>query len=409
MAFQSAYTGHVKVMTTVPMIAGDVASLNCAIAIRQSPLQSVHLVDPVIDILAFDTPIRHLVPEFETFMEQGINETLNWPTLNASEIVDYWGCGGQEGTVPALGHRMVTRIYNEYFVDKTDTGSQPMSDSVLLTDDSERTVGPRAARLPTPISTGVTKLTSDSDREVTVSGGSFDLADMAETHGNFATELSRQWRHPNYRTVIAGFGGKASTDADERPRLLNHVTMNMGGYEIDGTGQGVLGQFTGKSGGMYMFGFPRRFFPEHSLMCVVILVRYPSIYKKILHPVFSQTNPGYGEFSGDPGFVANQVPEDVPTSAWFSDGDSTSMGILPYGARYRYHPDVVSSEFEQQTVHPFLDTPTSHDVARYHQIGEHADIYQNQQNLDFTAVMGANLIVDRVVPDMESSIYAALR
>src|SRR5262245_66104983 len=51
-----------------------------------------------------------------------------------------------------------------------------------------------------------------------------------------------------YHDVISSFGGKTSYDADNRPLLVMRSNLWASGYDVDGTDQTSLGQFSGRVG-----------------------------------------------------------------------------------------------------------------------------------------------------------------
>lgn len=407
MSFHSTNIGNLKFLTAVPMIAGDRCFCDGAISLRLQPQNTFTAVDPIVDFFAFEVKMRHLYgDDWIDFIKDGTKESFTFPTLTLGVDVDYWGVGEQTGTMPAHGHRSVARIWNEYFRDPSDDASI-ISDTTALTSDAERIAGPLCARPYAPYTTGMDKDLIDADREVTVSGGVFDLADLASVEASYATEIERQWFGQRYRDILKEFGGYANVDADERPTLLNRKQTTLSGYDIDGTGAGTLGTYAGKSGGLFRFGFPTKYWAEHSIMFIAMLVRYPNIYNSERHPFWTQTNPSYGEISGDPQYARGQIPYTQNLSEWFADG-SVAAGLVPWGQRFRYQGNIVGSQFQQQTTFPFLPTPTSHNAARYCQANEHQNVFQTAQNLQVTAISGFRMMCDRVTPGPISSIFAAL-
>src|SRR5205085_5168467 len=71
-------------------------------------------------------------------------------------------------------------------------------------------------------------------------------------------------RFPIY--VISSFGGKTSYDADNRPLLVMRSNLWASGYDVDGTDQTSLGQFSGRVQQTYKHSVPRFFVPEHGTM-----------------------------------------------------------------------------------------------------------------------------------------------
>src|SRR5438270_280365 len=78
-----------------------------------------------------------------------------------------------------------------------------------------------------------------------------------------------------YHDVISSFGGKISYDADNRPLLVMRSNLWASGYDVDGTDQTSLGQFSGRVQQTYKHSVPRFFVPEHGTMFTLALVRFP--------------------------------------------------------------------------------------------------------------------------------------
>src|SRR5262249_60595634 len=66
---------------------------------------------------------------------------------------------------------------------------------------------------------------------------------------------------------------KTSYDADNRPLLVMRSNLWASGYDVDGTDQTSLGQFSGRVQQTYKHSVPRFFVPEHGTMFTLALVR----------------------------------------------------------------------------------------------------------------------------------------
>src|SRR5207302_3414785 len=75
--------------------------------------------------------------------------------------------------------------------------------------------------------------------------------------------------------LFRSFVGKASYDADNRPLLVMRSNLWASGYDVDGTDQTSLGQFSGRVQQTYKHSVPRLFVPEHGTMFTLALVRFP--------------------------------------------------------------------------------------------------------------------------------------
>src|SRR2546429_694908 len=81
-----------------------------------------------------------------------------------------------------------------------------------------------------------------------------------------------------YHDVISSFGGKNSYDADHRPLLVMRSNLLASGYDVDGTDQTSLGQFSVRVHQSYKHSVLRFFVPEHGTMFTLALVRFPFFF-----------------------------------------------------------------------------------------------------------------------------------
>src|SRR5204862_807285 len=63
--------------------------------------------------------------------------------------------------------------------------------------------------------------------------------------------------------------------SDNRPLLVMRSNLWASGYDVDGTDQTSLGQFSGRVQQTYKHSVPRFFVPEHGTMFTLALVRFP--------------------------------------------------------------------------------------------------------------------------------------
>src|SRR5689334_23615831 len=78
----------------------------------------------------------------------------------------------------------------------------------------------------------------------------------------FRSDQERDYFMQRYHDVISSFGGKTSYDADNRPLLVMRSNLWASGYDVDGTDQTSLGQFSGRVQQTYKHSVPRFFVPE---------------------------------------------------------------------------------------------------------------------------------------------------
>src|SRR5260370_1086372 len=75
---------------------------------------------------------------------------------------------------------------------------------------------------------------------------SIDIMGLQAAYANLHTDQERDYFMQRYHDVISSFGGKPSYDADNRPLLVMRSNLWASGYDVDGTDQTSLGQFSGR-------------------------------------------------------------------------------------------------------------------------------------------------------------------
>src|SRR5207237_2023137 len=88
-------------------------------------------------------------------------------------------------------------------------------------------------------------LNRSSDLQMTTSTTSIDIMGLQAAYANLHTDQERDYFMQRYHDVISSFGGKTSYDADNRPLLVMRSNLWASGYDVDGTDQTSLGQFSG--------------------------------------------------------------------------------------------------------------------------------------------------------------------
>src|SRR5690348_17414121 len=94
---------------------------------------------------------------------------------------------------------------------------------------------------------------------------------LQAAYANLHTDQERDYFMQRYHDVISSFGGKTSYDADNRPLLVMRSNLWASGYDVDGTDQTSLGQFSGRVQQTYKHSVPRFFVPEHGTMFTLAL------------------------------------------------------------------------------------------------------------------------------------------
>src|SRR5258706_15815417 len=110
---------------------------------------------------------------------------------------------------------------------------------------------------------------------MTTSTTSVDIMGRQAAYANLHTDQESDYFMQRYHDVISSFGGKTSYDADNRPLLVMRSNLWASGYDVDGTDQTSLGQFSGRVQQTCKHPLRRFSVPEHGTMFTFALVRFP--------------------------------------------------------------------------------------------------------------------------------------
>src|SRR2546430_1386477 len=89
---------------------------------------------------------------------------------------------------------------------------------------------------------------------------SIDIIGLQSADANYLTDRERDYLLHRYHYVISSFRGETSYDADNRPLLVMRSNLWASGYDVDGTDQTSLVQFSGRVQQTYKHSVPRFFF-----------------------------------------------------------------------------------------------------------------------------------------------------
>src|SRR5262249_14839945 len=134
---------------------------------------------------------------------------------------------------------------------------------------------------------------------------------------NLPTDQERDYFMQSYRDVISSFGGKTSYDADNRPLLVMRSNLWASGYDVDGTDQTSLGQFSGRVQQTYKHSVPRFLGPEHVSMVTLALVRFPPTATKEIQFLNAKGALTYPDTAGDPVLYSSLPPGETAMKAVF--------------------------------------------------------------------------------------------
>src|SRR5260370_41353606 len=108
------------------------------------------------------------------------------------------------------------------------------------------------------------------------------------------------------------------------------------GYDVDGTDQTTLDQFSGRVQQTYKRSVPRSFVPEHGTMVTLALVRCPPTATKEIQDLNAKGALTYTDIAGDPVSDGNLPPRESSMKDVFRSGDSSNKFEIAEGQWCRY-------------------------------------------------------------------------
>jgi len=415
--FSCGKLGRLQTLSSVPVIAGDSYEENLVGSIRLSPLRRGLVVDSTVDVFSFYVPHRHIYGnEWIDFMKEGMSSD----PLTQTDIAFLAGNTGRFGmsggsqiqggayTLPHFVPEGYDKIYNNYFKVPYDDDRTYVNESTITEDGR---YGYLCANLKsiwtTPLPPNSENF-ADFGAPVAADVATINIMDLNRQYAELHTEQERDFFMQRYRDVMFdGFGGAASIDADDRPQLLKRTTFHASGYDVDGTAQETLGQYSGRVQQSFKHQVPRFFVPEHGVIWTVALVRFPVTHHSENHYLYSAgvKDITYEDIAGDPAIVGNSPPATVNGRSIFGELSNDYDFEVPHSQWYRYQPDVVHGDYQDVQGFPFLtDFPASVDDALYVQPDAYDEMFQTEQLGQWQVQARKNVNVIRRLPTSRDAI-----
>lgn len=412
--------GRLQTLFTIPVYANDTIDINLIGALRLSELKRYLTLDCKVDTFAFYVKHRFIYGStWEDMVMNGMQDATVLPTDTATyHTMDFLG-GTPPGTIPKAYNEGYYAIWNDYFripnVTPTPKASMNLTHSL---DQDEYRWGELTARLPSFWNTGVPATNIDAvdyQEVVPNAGGNIELLDIANVQAQYKDQVDLEWFGHRYRDVLANKHGSqgVSIDADERPELLMHNESWLSGYDVDGTDAQTLGNYKGKSQGTINLRVPPKYFNEHGMIWVMMVIRFPSILQEEKHYLMHHTW-DYETIMGDPNIWNIKPPIELSEDDFHGLGGSDSWGVHPYGQWARTQPNRIHQRFHGLEGFPFIAENTI-DLWDLHYDGEQfgwpgapdtIDYFGNEDLGHWNLISKAEITAKRNIPTARKSLYA---
>src|SRR5207248_11643601 len=109
-------------------------------------------------------------------------------------------------------------------------------------------------------------------------------------------------------------------------------------YDVDGTDQALLGQFSGRVQLTYHHSVPRFFVSQHDTMFTLALVRFPPTATKEILYLNAKGALTYTDIAGDPVLYGSLPAREISMKDVFRSGDSCNKFKIAEVKWYRYAP-----------------------------------------------------------------------
>lgn len=407
LVFEAGKIGRLKVVSWTPVVAGDSFELDMVGALRLSPLRRGLAVDSRVDLFTFYVPHRHVYgEEWIQFMKDGVGARPLEPVTCSRD----WDSAQYLATIPSSSlkvpkflHQGYLNIYNNYF-------KAPWMDDLTYANPSNMEgedvrFGVRACNLKT-IWTAPLPPDTQTSHNMDTETNSLDIMGLQTAYAQLQTEQEREYFMTRYRDIVDSFGGKTPYDADNRPLLVMHTEFWASGYDVDGTDQSSLGQFSGRVQQTFKHSVPRFFCNEHGTMFTLVLVRFPPTHEMEMHYLVGKERLDYMDLACDPALVANMPPREVNMKQFFHSGNENAKFKIAEGQWYRMQPDRVALPYNYLDGFPFYSAIPDDDIKKRVLVNtdNYDEIFQSMQLAHWNMQTRFNCTIYRNMPTTRDSI-----
>lgn len=410
LVFEAGKIGRLKVVSWTPVVAGDSFELDMVGAIRLSPLRRGLAVDSRVDLFTFYVPHRHIYgEEWIQFMKEGVNARPLAPVTCSRG----WDSAQYLATIPSSTlkvpkflHQGYLNIYNNYF-------KAPWMDDLTYANPSNMggedvRFGVRACNLKT-IWTAPLPPGTETSHSMETEANSIDIMGLQAAYAQLHTKQEREYFMTRYRDIVNEFGGSTSYDADNRPLLVMRSEFWASGYDVDGTDQSTLGQFSGRVQQTFKHSVPRFFCPEHGTMFTLALVRFPPTHEMEMHYLVGKEDLTYTDLACDPALMANLPPREVNMKQFFHSGDANAKFKIAEGQWYRMQPDRVALPYNYLDGFPFYSAIPSSNIKQRVLVNtdSYDEVFQSMQLAHWNMQTKFNCTIYRNMPTTRDSIMTS--
>lgn len=405
--FTAGKIGRLQTLATHPVIAGDSYENTIAGSLRLASLRRGLAVDSKVDIISFFVPHRHIYgDEWTEFLKNGIQSTpLQATDVALANRANFLAVKNSESrTYPKWLRQGYKKIHDNYFKFPWGTSIVPEAFPITTLDADLGDFGAPVCHLKNIWSSPLPPEREAARFYTPEANNTIDIMELNNQYAMLHTDEERSLFMQRYRDVVKGFGGSTHYEADERPHMLMRSEFWASGYDVDGTDQTSLGQFSGRVQQAFSHKIPRFFVPEHGTIWTVACVRFPPTHTREQHYLIQNPNSTYAQIAGDPVINANMPPQKLKPENFFDGNSGSDTNRMAWGQWYREHPDHVHPLYEDVDGFPFLSSPQAfNELALYAQSLDYDGMFQTDQLGHWNMQARSNCTVMRSMPSTRDS------
>lgn len=342
--FQTGKIGRLRTLRNVLALPGEQVHLAIpAGKVYVAPLRQRAVTSANAGIWVFASPVRWLTENWPDYVREGPNgtKTLNTETVTNGQA-DTLALGGYYAgaTVWDIFPNHYRRIANEWFKwpEEADFSSTISNDGYKMV-----SLAHHVSRITQFGDIGSGNYRLDTHDKSGSSREEIDIRELAALEAEYGVavkeELFVQGRYMDF--IKEMFGGSGSAEVDKVPRLVGSTVARLDSrerYAMDGPSLGEsfsLGDF-------YVgHDFGTMVFPEHTLVTMVMGIRFDPVFVDEINPVARMTGASWAEVVGHYDMLAQMPPVDVKLGELDGYTSTTVLGKLPAGWQHRAEPNFV--------------------------------------------------------------------
>lgn len=413
--FWNGKMGQITTLSCTEVAAGDSYETHLVGAAKLAAMRRNMSLDGRFDLYAFFVPHRHCYEEDEwiRFCMDGPSQPELPNMLGQLEIVNryqdpdahYLGLSGQTDatfSVPGWRKRGYWNIINNYFKRPEDEDWEDTSHIEL----DVRKYGMNACRLKNIWSADVPQ-SLRQNQWVDTSSNELSIEEFVQQAAALDVETNIDRFTQRYRDWVDNQGGSTTSDVDQRPTIIATQEKYMSGYDVDGTTETTLGQYSGRSQFKVDFKVPRFYCREHGAVWILAVARFDPILQAECNQweKFWRDNNTYEMVIQDPTLTANQRPYFTNMGSFVTTSAAGEQFEVAFQQSRRHSANIVSEDYVNLQGYPFLtDIPATAYTRRYCQPKEYDQVFQTQQLADWNCQLRNNIVVHSRQPSTRNQI-----